>query len=263
MRTVLTFNDPQDWLEVLIKDVEGSYIIPKVVEKRICLELGVNVGAFAIAHHRKFGKIFGLEASLTNWESARKNIKERGIENVEYFNLAAGKDSNAKARLRSTHRVDDKADQRVQLSGDSTIFNISNEELIQRGANLELSEDYEEVSCINFPDLLKLIDVERVNYLKCDIEGSEYDFFMNHDLSNVDFIAMELHYSYLGKQKVAELMSHLAAQFEFYDNLVLKNFTKDWPPPAIVHLINKRIISPFFVMGRTLSRLKNAVRRLI
>lgn len=112
------------------------------------------------------------------------------------------------------------------------------------GFNHGISEEFEEVKSINFKDSLKLLNSDRVNYLKCDIEGAEYDFLIANDLDKVDFISMELHYTYLGVEKVRNLMKHLNKYFEFYDGSYLYDFIESWPPPAIVDLVNRKLLTP-------------------
>jgi len=79
MNTKLTFIDPKNWLETLKQEVRDSYLIPNKIEKNVCLELGVNIGAFALINHGKFKHIYGLEASTNNFNSAVENILKNGI----------------------------------------------------------------------------------------------------------------------------------------------------------------------------------------
>ena len=79
---------------------------------------------------------------------------------------------------------------------------------------------------------------------------------MDNDLDCVDYLAMELHYTYLGKDKVVSLMNHLSKYFNFYDELTIQSFIKSWPPPAIVNLINKRIV----IKKSKLAKFKKVIR---
>jgi len=137
---------------------------------------------------------------------------------------------------------------------------MSNEELDAVGFDHGFSEEYEEITTINLEDLLKLINVERINYLKCDIEGAEYDFLMGKSLDCIDFLSMELHYIYLGKEKVLALIAHLVRYFNFYDGSILSDFANRWPPPAIVNLINKKFITPILYINRIKKLSKSALK---
>ena len=243
MKTILKSNNPTNWLDDVKKEVIECYIIPDEIEKQTALDLGVNVGAFALVNFSKFENIFGLEASEENFREATNNITLENIGNVKYFNLAASNESDKTLLLRMVQkRINGENVKGSSLSGDYTVMEMSNAELEAKGFGHGLSEEYEEVKTINLADTLKLINVDRINYLKCDIEGAEFDFLMNKDLDCVDYLAMELHYTYLGKQKVVSLMNHLSKYFNFYDELTMASFTLEWPPPAIVNLINKKIV---------------------
>jgi FkbM family methyltransferase len=164
------------------------------------------------------------------------------IGNVKYFNLAASNESEKILRLRMVQkRINGENVKGSQHSKDYTVMEMSNAELESKDFGHGLSEEYEEVKTIDLADTLKLINADRINYLKCDIEGAEFGFLMNKDLDCVDYLAMELHYTFLGKEKVVALMNHLSKYFNFYDELTIYSFTKNWPPPAIVNLINKRV----------------------
>jgi hypothetical protein len=39
-------------------------------------------------------------------------------------------------------------------------------------------------------------------------------------------------------------MKHLNKYFEFYDGSELNDFIESWPPPAIVDLVNRNLLTP-------------------
>ena len=78
-----------------------------------------------------------------------------------------------------------------------------------------------------------------VDFLKCDIEGAEYETFMNQDLNSVNFMVLELHYTALGRKKVNELIAHFKKYFDYFHPEDREKF-HSWPPPEILRLINKR-----------------------
>lgn len=258
MKTKLNFTDQENWLKIVKQEVKDCYKIPDFVLRKSCLELGVNVGAFALINHKRFDEIAGLEASNNNFNTANKNIDLAGITNVKYFNLAASDESNKTMKLKAVmQRVNGSNVEGSARSGDCTVLDIQNEDLDAIGFNHGISEEFEEVKSINFKDSLKLLNSDRVNYLKCDIEGAEYDFLITNDLDKVDFISMELHYTYLGVEKVRNLMKHLNKYFEFYDGTELNDFVESWPPPAIVDLVNRNLLTPklnFFIFIKKITK---------
>ena len=57
-------------------------------------------------------------------------------------------------------------------------------------------EIYEDVDCLSLDDLFAREGVERCSLLKCDVEGAEYDIFLNasdETLKRIDTLAMEAH----------------------------------------------------------------------
>ena len=50
---------------------------------------------------------------------------------------------------------------------------------------------------LSLEEFMKIYDLEKIDFMKCDIEGGEWDFFMNLNeniLSKIDKIAIETHY---------------------------------------------------------------------
>ena len=72
------------------------------------------------------------------------------------------------------------------------------------GWRTDTSADFEVVDTISLEDLLtdakKQMNVSEIDLMKVDIEGAEYDFLMNKDLSSVKYIVMEFH-NFLSKME--------------------------------------------------------------
>ncbi len=106
------------------------------------------------------------------------------------------------------------------------------------------------VNTLSWTDLMSKLGNPPIRLLKCDIEGAEYQLFINSNLSNVEYLIFELHYTFLGREKVEELLSHLLKNFNFYfnkDRSLIE--TNSWPPPSILYFVNKNIDrgTPFWV----------------
>ena len=264
MNKNLTFSDPKDWLKTVKAEVQKSYIIPKEINRNICLDLGVNVGAFTLVNHRNFKRIIGIEASRLNFKTALDNIHKNDVRNFKLHHFAIGKESNKTLRLRSVEvRINGENVVGTGRSGDCTVLDLSNSEMEAAGFNHGLSKEYEEVQSIDFVDTLLLVKSANINYIKCDVEGSEYDFFIDHDLKCVDFLSMELHYTALGRGKVISLMNHLNKFFDFYDGYKITDYVNVWPPPSMVNMINKNIHIKNKFMRRCIRLIKNKIRMFI
>ena len=264
MKKNLTFEDPKDWLETAKAEVRKSYIIPKEINKDICLDLGVNVGAFTLVNHKNFSKIIGLEASMLNYKTALDNMHKNGVSNFKLYHYAIGKESNKMLRLRNMEvRINGNIVVGTGQSKDCTVLDLSNSEMKAAGFNYGVSKEYEEVKSIDFVDTLLLAGSRNISYIKCDVEGSEYDFFIDHDLKCVEFLTMELHYTALGREKVNSLMSHLNKFFDFYDGYRIEDFVNVWPPPSMVSMINKNIHIKNKFLRRCIRLIKNKIRMII
>lgn len=78
------------------------------------------------------------------------------------------------------------------------------------------------VSTISFADIIKEHEIEKIDFLKIDCEGGEYDIFTDENLdfltSRVDFIACELHGRDIGKTE------NLINRFSYFIKEILPHF---------------------------------------
>ena len=164
------------------------------VNKRynLAFDLGVNVGGFSKAYFEKFDKIVAIEAHPQTYEFAKKNLSQ--YENIEVHNYAVYKDSSSKVNLFEWKEGD---------CGSTSLINLDDNQ------QLEYSQS---VDTIDFDSMVSRWGMP--NYIKIDVEGSEYDFLMGKDLSEVDFIAIEIHYGFLSDKKIEELLAHLLQYFD-------------------------------------------------
>ena len=184
---MLKFKDGEDWLHRRIKGVKKAYFIPKEV-KGIAIDIGANVGAFEIVNNEKFQKIIAIEPSKETFLKCSKNVKS--YKNTEVYNFAVSNENNKIVKLR--HYKND------FYSGNATTLDNS------KWYN---GDQYEEVSTISLEGIFDIFHLKKINYLKIDCEGAEYDFLINKDLSKIDYIGIEIHVQ-LG-DKVIELMNHI------------------------------------------------------
>lgn len=168
----------------------GNYIVPSNIDCKVAVDLGSNIGLFTKKYHDKFEKIYFFEASYENFLKSLANILSSGIKNAVGFNLAAAKNSGEFLKIYS------------HSNGDCGSNSIVETEHVNH-------DDYHVVPSINFNDILTLISEEKINYLKIDIEGAEYDLLMEADLSSVDCIAIEIH-NLLGEDKMQEVRDKIS-----------------------------------------------------
>lgn len=167
-------------LRELIDEVKVSYplldfrAIDKNFSMNTCVDIGCNIGAFSSLASHYFSSLFGFEAGYM--ASAHSTTLTTRCPNVRIYNLAVGKNTGDVLRLTS---ADDK-DCDQTYSGDATIRESS-------------TGSYENVLSINLESIYNLIDKDFIDYLKIDCEGSEYDFLLDQDLSQIGVIAGETH----------------------------------------------------------------------
>lgn len=194
---MLLFEDKSDWLNLRIEGVKKAYLIPdKLVNREICIDIGSNVGAFPIVYNKQFNRIICIEPSKYSYNECIKN--NATFSNVEVYNYAVYKTSGETVKLKP-HKTGN-------VSGNASI--IDSDEWDEN--------NYELIQTISLDDFYEKFNFNKINYLKIDCEGGEYDFLSDKDISNIDCIAIEIHIQ-LGVQKVNELISMISKYFNIYN----------------------------------------------
>lgn len=65
--------------------------------------------------------------------------------------------------------------------------------------------------CICLHQIFKLINYNLIHYLKCDIEGAEYDFLYGEDLTSKGTLSIDFHSRILGI-KTEKLIRYILSQ---------------------------------------------------
>ena len=172
----------------------GNYIITDEMcgPEKIAVDLGANSGLFELKAHDKFKNIYYFEASHNNFIEATRNILDpvNKIDNCFGFNLAVAEETGKLIKIFGTTTGD---------RGSNTILSD-----VEHSNN----DDYHHILSISFNDIFKLIGADKIDYLKMDIEGAEYEVLMNADLKNVEYICIEIH-NMLGLEKITQLKNKL------------------------------------------------------
>mgnify|MGYP001322423128 CR=1 FL=1 len=155
--------------------------------KDICIvDVGANVGAFSIMAARKYpnAKIYSFEFIQENYDFA--SLKTLGYKNVTMFNKAMV-GSNAPVGL---------FQHQTNYGGHKPIFGNNTETYLNSD---RFTADFKQcpVQHVSFKDFLEENDINNVDFLKLDCEGSEYEILFHvdeHNLWNkISRISMELH----------------------------------------------------------------------
>tara|TARA_B100000282_G_scaffold289152_1_gene258586 strand:- start:84 stop:731 length:648 start_codon:yes stop_codon:yes gene_type:complete len=172
----------------------GNYIINDEMcgPDKVAVDLGANAGLFELAAHDKFKNIYYFEASHNNFIEATRSIldPDNKIDNCFGFNLAVAGETGKLIKIYGAKTGD---------RGSNTILSD-----VEHSNN----DDYHHVLSISINDIFNLIGVNKIHYLKMDIEGAEHEALMSADLKNVEYICIEIH-NMLGIDKIVELKNKL------------------------------------------------------
>lgn len=248
----------------LRKETKASYWLARHIKsprasRRVAIDLGLNIGSFPLVFGKHFGEILAVDASSSCLVSAKENLRK--LKQVKYVHAALAGQSGKQVALRRIY-VENRWDSKDLTT--TEFDEVTSRETGYRGVPGEVEETVETLS---FSDLLEKHDLGRVDFLKVDIEGAEFETFIDADISKVQALVMEVHYSFLGQEKVRLLVGHLLEELEFVDSVDRRLFLECWPPPDL--LIMRRPgaqpwVSEALLSGRIfVTRLRRHSRKLL
>jgi FkbM family methyltransferase len=184
----------QQWINKSVAECKASY--PLIQKKLpVAVDIGANVGGFCIHAREHFDKIYAFEPYVPNYNILLQVKEQLNMDNIEIFNTAVTGKSNEKLLLKANQS---------EHSGDISCADFKNDNFTN------LNETCETIS---LADLMDVLEIERINYLKLDCEGSEYEILEKfRDHHKISIIVMELH-EYWGPSRKKDLLQSLN---EFY-----------------------------------------------
>jgi FkbM family methyltransferase len=175
---------------------------------------------FCLENHKTFDNIFAVEASYWNFLTGLSNIFTSRIGNVKCFNLAAGKSTGELVK--------------IYQNGYDSVGATTSSELLKTLNKNPNDAPYHYVFSICLEGMFDFFALKYVDYLKIDIEGAEYDFLLDKDLSNICSMGIEIHGNF-GKQKKDQLKNHLNKYFEIYD----VKYDDEAPGHSVITYLNR------------------------
>lgn len=135
------------------------------------IDVGANIGAFTIVAARaaSSGRVYAVEPSSANFVLLNENVRLNQLENVKTLNLA------------------------LSASDGSAVLHFGGE---CPSLHFESGVETETVATRSLESLLNAEGLSRVDLLKLDCEGAEFDILLNaseNALSRVHKIVMEYH----------------------------------------------------------------------
>jgi FkbM family methyltransferase len=150
----------------------GGYV--DVEKGDVVMDIGFNYGVFCLrALNNGASKVYGFEPNIDAYEVSKKVYIDK--EKVELFNFAVGGE-NKKVSFR----------QSLSSLTSSTFGDV---------------EDYKasyDINCIKLTDFLFFHKIKKIDFLKVDCEGSEYEIFESipdEIFSTIKKIHVEYHYN--------------------------------------------------------------------
>lgn len=168
----------------------------------IVLDLGAHIGRYSVIAGKLVGdtgKVIAVEADPDNYELLRLNIKSNSLEGIVYaINAAAWKEVTMVTLFRDT------------FSG--------------RHSVTKRTDNHVKVNTITLSELVRQYNLPKIDWMKVDIEGAEYDVLMGaKDVINskkIKFMLLEVH-----TNQMLSLITELL--FPLYDINVIKKTEDD------------------------------------
>ncbi len=177
--------------------VRGDYLTQRELKSGdTVVDIGANIGVFSILAARQVGpagRVVAVEPNPETADQLERNVRLNGLSNVHVWRAAVA----GRAGTMSLHL------------GDAALFSSLLPSVDSRRATGRTVQ----VSCVTLSDILAKEAIERVDLLKMDCEGAEYDIFDAADdelWSRLPAIVMETHR--IEGRSPAELKSRLQSQ---------------------------------------------------
>ncbi|MBI2523567.1 FkbM family methyltransferase [Candidatus Woesearchaeota archaeon] len=154
----------------------NSYIAEDFNIKKddVVVDIGANIGAFSVlaAKNATNGSIFAYEPDKENYEILKKNNALNNLHNVFVSNLA--------------------------VTGKRGYIDFFASKLNNGGHSIYSTDSKKvtKVKSTTLSDIFKINNLKKINYLKIDAEGAEYDALLNTPapvIRKVDKIVLEYH----------------------------------------------------------------------
>lgn len=210
-------NDTNSWapfFEVFIQNTYESELV-KLKEDDIVVDFGANIGMFSLYASKKSKMLYSVEPDPITYENLLKNTES--IDNIITINKAIYSKGGEIEFIRN------------EVSGASSLFNNQN------------NSKKITIDTISFSDFINQYNIDRINYLKVDIEGAEFDLFENMDedflQNNIDKIFMEVHL--IGNFKLDDILNKIKKYFDV--NIEINGKDKYGVELHIISCINKLI----------------------
>tara|TARA_B100001750_G_scaffold245496_1_gene265267 strand:+ start:82 stop:996 length:915 start_codon:yes stop_codon:yes gene_type:complete len=183
-----------------------KFVSKYLKENIVCVDVGANIGYYSTLYSKivgQNGKVLAIEPSPVNFEFLKKNLELQNFSNYLVFNCASGdKEGNVRFLM-------DKRANKCMIVQDET-ESSNNPDIIS-------------VPVRKIDDIIDESNVERVDFLKMDVEGYEW-FAIQGALKTIQkfrpSIQIEIHFNKLGHeitQKILNILKNENYQIIYHD----------------------------------------------
>jgi FkbM family methyltransferase len=174
----------------------STKLISKLLKKEMmCIDIGSNLGYYAILESMLCKQVYAIEPSPTNYQVLLDNVQLNGANNICTYDIAIG-DINGYTQF----IISDRSNwSRVAGDVDNT---LSAEE---RTARIN-------VPIMTLDSFIERHKLPRVDFIRLDVEGFEYNILLHANKTLARFrplIMVEIHYRLLGRDKTKMLLEKL------------------------------------------------------
>jgi len=171
------------------------------------VDIGAHKGYFSVYAEKlaKKGKVFSFEPNPVNYMYFQKNIKRNRCNNVRLFRMGVAGSSGTKTFFISDENDGGNSILRDWFVGRSKLRTFR-------------------AKTLSIEDMLRTCKIPRINFLKVDCEGAEYEIFRSvkrATLKKIDKISMEYH------QVNSFHVNQIIEKLQFTHEVYLKGTKKD------------------------------------
>lgn len=172
----------KDWYNSYIPNILRELFLDRIYspflegkENLTIVDAGFNIGLFSLYASRFAKQIYAFEPAKETYEIGLRNLKDNHIQNVKLFQKAIG--------------IKD---------GKTSFFHNTNTTMNSAMAVVASEPNaHEEVEMIRFDTFVKQEEIEKIDFLKLDIEGSEGEVLGHSSFEKiapiVDALVVEYH----------------------------------------------------------------------
>lgn len=153
------------YIDAILKEIYRERVYDRFLlgkENAECLDIGANVGLVSQYLARFSSKVYAVEPSADHFAALSKMVKENKLENVVPYNAAL-----------------------MDKDGDVTFYHNPNATMYSTVAAVNDGSEAETVKGVDAHTLFKDLKIDKIDFMKLDVEGSEFDVLVSTGFERV------------------------------------------------------------------------------